>query len=171
MEYFLIRYFRGWSTAICIFGDILVFSFGETSVLEAIELLLFTWVYYKFISPLIQWLLAVIFNVSIKVNQHIGRQQQRQGRRNWWETPADRFARNASNQVGSWLTRTMQPSQSNRNSAYEERRKEDARVWKRTQLQNEAIFQQSQAKKNAGTYSGYQAHNKAQAARNEAKNL
>ena len=57
------------------------------------------------------------------------------------------------------------------NDAWMRKQEADRRVWERTKAMNEAKYHEYYAKKNAGSYDGDRSGNRAQAARNRAKNL
>jgi len=56
-------------------------------------------------------------------------------------------------------------SAASREDAARRQREADQAVWERTKARNEQIYQEYQARKNAGTYAGYQAQNRALAAK------
>ena len=57
------------------------------------------------------------------------------------------------------------------NDAWARKEAADQRVRERTQALNDAKYHEYYAKKNAGSYDGYRSANRAQAARNKARNL
>ena len=57
------------------------------------------------------------------------------------------------------------------NDAWARKAAADQRVRERTQALNDAKYHEYYAKKNAGSYDGYRSANRAQAARNKARNL